>query len=54
MKTFAVTYYLPRKQKEDFVLIKAESRYDAISKYFACFADFQDMKYLEIGECCSL
>ena len=54
MKTFAVTYYLPRKQKEDFVLIKAETRYDAISKYFSCFAAFQDMKYLEIGECCSL
>ena len=54
MKTFAVTYFIPRKQKEDFVIIKADSRYEAISKYLSIFAAFQDMKYLEIGECCSL
>lgn len=54
MKQFAVTYLLPRKQKEDFVLINAESRYEALSKYFSCFSAFQDMKILVIGECCSL
>ena len=54
MKLFAATYYIPRKQKEDYVLIEAESRYEAISKYFSCFAAFQDMNLLEVGECCSL
>ena len=54
MKKFAITYWLRNKKTEGVVYINAESKKRAVERYFHIYAYAQNMRFLNIAECCSL